>query len=330
MKDFFIPDNIEFGRFETDFYYYKNKEIGDFILSENAFLEIQNNFRIYGKNFFTGCASATAKNRRDGITTLWLTDRSETVPSKLKEYKCHYFQDYLNYSIQHSVKITSLIDSLALKATRQPFEKNKLTIADIRIAEIVDDAELVTWLSEMLSCGYITEDSDEFIYTIRLRDMTVTPFTHYFRLTPKSWAAIESRKRGLNSNKAFIAMSFKIEQRKEIQSAIESACSKSSIIAATVDQEHYTGKITDKIIAMINESVIVVADFTSNNNGVYFEAGYAEGLNKIVIYTIKKSDLDHLHFDTKQTNYIAWETPTELEAMLGDRVKVLIEKKNRL
>lgn len=326
MKKFFIHDKIESTRTESDFFQMKDKDIGEFILSEDAYLEMQNNFRNYNNNFFMGCASITAKNNREDVKTLWLVNRNEKIPPYFRNLKTHYFEDYSNYVINHSQKSNALIEALALKAIRQPFEKNKFIVNDIRISEIVDDAELNTWLKYLINNGLIHEDNNEFINTINNQNMTANPFNHYFRLTPKAWSEIESRKKIINPKRAFIAMAFNLPNRDEVQKAIEVACLKSDIIAKTVDAEHYSGKITDKIISMINESLIVIADFTSNNNGVYFEAGYAEGLNRIIVYTIKKEDLNNLHFDTKQTNYIIWDTPKDLEEKLTDRIKVLIKK----
>ncbi|MDD9797634.1 MAG: hypothetical protein OXT03_00745, partial [Alphaproteobacteria bacterium] len=40
---------------------------------------------------------------------------------------------------------------------------------------------------------------------------------------------------------------------------------------------------------------------------VYYEAGFAHGLNKQVIFTVREDCADHVHFDTRQFNHIIWE-----------------------
>lgn len=50
----------------------------------------------------------------------------------------------------------------------------------------------------------------------------------------------------------------------------------------------------------------MLADFTGHRGGVYFEAGFAKGLNLEVIWTCKEDDLVNLHFDIRQYNCIVW------------------------
>lgn len=72
---------------------------------------------------------------------------------------------------------------------------------------------------------------------------------------------------------------------------------------------------------MIRVAPFVVADFTGNRGGVYFEAGFARGLNIPVIHTCRKSRFDAAHFDIQQINTIVWEQPEELDEMLLHRIR---------
>ncbi|MGN6422763.1 MAG: hypothetical protein ACTHLA_05580 [Asticcacaulis sp.] len=70
--------------------------------------------------------------------------------------------------------------------------------------------------------------------------------------------------------------------------------------------------IIDNIMRQkIRESAFVVADLSHGNKGAYWEAGYAEGLGKPVIYICERSVFDHPtdgpHFDTKHCNTVIWE-----------------------
>jgi nucleoside 2-deoxyribosyltransferase len=60
----------------------------------------------------------------------------------------------------------------------------------------------------------------------------------------------------------------------------------------------------------IQASDFVVADLSHDNLGAYWEAGYAEGLGKPVIYTCEKSkfELAKTHFDTNHHLTILWNT----------------------
>ena len=57
----------------------------------------------------------------------------------------------------------------------------------------------------------------------------------------------------------------------------------------------------------------MLADLTHNNNGAYWEAGYAEGLGKPVVYLCEKEkfekskeDCGGTHFDTNHCTTIPW------------------------
>lgn len=50
-----------------------------------------------------------------------------------------------------------------------------------------------------------------------------------------------------------------------------------------IDQDAFTGDIVDRIKTRIRGSELVIADITGNNPNVFFEVGYAEGLDKRVI-----------------------------------------------
>jgi len=54
---------------------------------------------------------------------------------------------------------------------------------------------------------------------------------------------------------------------------------------------HHNEKICDKIVSEIRKSRLLVADFTDNRGGVYFEAGFAMGLSIPVIWMCRASDV---------------------------------------
>jgi hypothetical protein len=78
-----------------------------------------------------------------------------------------------------------------------------------------------------------------------------------------------------------------------------------------VDQKHHhLNKVDDEIIAEIRRSRFLVADFTCEpdkvRGGVYFETGFAMGLNIPIIWTCKDTSMKDLHFDTRQFPHIVW------------------------
>jgi hypothetical protein len=91
-----------------------------------------------------------------------------------------------------------------------------------------------------------------------------------------------------------------------------------------VDQKEHNNQITDEIIAEIRDAEFVIADFTKNRGGVYYEAGFARGLGRPVIHCCRESDFDDRHFDTKLINHIKWSDPTDLRQKLAKRIKATI------
>src|SRR5271165_6192652 len=81
-----------------------------------------------------------------------------------------------------------------------------------------------------------------------------------------------------------------------------------------IDRKEHDGKIDDQIIAEIRRSAFVVADFSGHRGGVYYEAGFAHGIGRRVIFTCKQAEIDKLHFDIRQYNTILWTTPNEIVA----------------
>jgi nucleoside 2-deoxyribosyltransferase len=95
-----------------------------------------------------------------------------------------------------------------------------------------------------------------------------------------------------------------------------------------IDNKEHVNKIDDEIIAEMRRSRFIVADFTCEpekvRGGVYFEAGFAMGLNVPVIWTCSESSRADLHFDTRQYNHIMWKDPADLHDKLLARIGALL------
>ena len=92
-----------------------------------------------------------------------------------------------------------------------------------------------------------------------------------------------------------------------------------------VDQREHNEKIDDEIIAQIRRSRFVLADFTGHRGGVYFEAGFAKGLNLDVIWTCREDEMDKLHFDIRQYNCIPWnpDNLSDLKKRITNRIEAV-------
>jgi nucleoside 2-deoxyribosyltransferase len=77
------------------------------------------------------------------------------------------------------------------------------------------------------------------------------------------------------------------------------------------DESQRAGLIDDLMRVQIRQSRFVIADLTDHSNGAYWEAGYAEGLGKPVIYTCRKDVFEDptggAHFDTNHHLTVVWD-----------------------
>ena len=137
-----------------------------------------------------------------------------------------------------------------------------------------------------------------------------------------------------HSNNVFVAMGFKPDLLKAFEEAIKLACTECGYDAMLIIDKEHNDDITDKIIAEIKTSKFVITDFTYNNQGAYFEAGFAQGRGLPVIRTCKKEWFEekdengylknHLHFDINHYNFILWENHEDLKEKLINRIRATI------
>ena len=129
---------------------------------------------------------------------------------------------------------------------------------------------------------------------------------------------------GAASTQAFVAMWFDPSMQDAYEKGLEAGILKAGYDPVRIDGVEHVGKIDDRIIAEIRRSKFLVADFTEQRGGVYFEAGFALGLDLPVIWTCRKDDIENLHFDVRQYNCIDWTEPSELAERLTNRIGEVI------
>ena len=122
------------------------------------------------------------------------------------------------------------------------------------------------------------------------------------------------------SSQAFVAMWFAPEMTQVFEHGFEPAIRGAGYEAIRIDRMEHDGKIDDRIIAEIRRSSFVVADFTGHRGGVYYEAGFAHGLGRRVIFTCREDHLKELHFDIRQYNTLIWTEPATLVKPLQNRI----------
>src|SRR5512144_3286136 len=94
---------------------------------------------------------------------------------------------------------------------------------------------------------------------------------------------------------------------------------KLSVAPLRVDRVKHNEDIDNKIFELLDSADFVIADLTYARPSVYYEAGYAAGKSKPVVYIAKhdhfKARGDDLygnfrvHFDLQMKNIISWTVP---------------------
>jgi len=144
-------------------------------------------------------------------------------------------------------------------------------------------------------------------------------------ITAKGWQSLEEASApSLSSRKAFVAMSFADEMRSVCDEGLKPSISSAGYDPVVMREVQHVQLIPDRMLAEIRSSRFMVADFTGQRHGVYFEAGFALGLGLPVIWTCRQSAINDLHFDIKQYNHIDWRNTEDLRARLTTRILALI------
>ena len=147
---------------------------------------------------------------------------------------------------------------------------------------------------------------------------------HSYQVTVAGHQKIEELETIVNGSQASVAMWFDDSLKEAYEHGIAPAVERAGYRPLRIDRKDHINKIDDEIIAEIRRSRFLVADFTQGDigarGGVYYEAGFAKGLNLPVIFTCQEASVDSLHFDTNHYNHLVWTTPEELRDKLKNRI----------
>ncbi len=145
-------------------------------------------------------------------------------------------------------------------------------------------------------------------------------------LTFEGWNKVEELNRdNISGNIAFMAMQYGDKKHNEIyKTYFKNAVAQTGFDLRRLDENLKAGLIDNQLRIEIRKARLVLADLTNDNNGAYWEAGYAEGLGKPVIYLCEHSHFEKFktHFDTNHHTTIIWDVNKLDEAL--DNLKATI------
>lgn len=180
-------------------------------------------------------------------------------------------------------------------------------------------------------------DAPAFLGLLKQDDLLIEDPNRRLRLTPKGADRLDATGLGgADTRQAFVAMWFDDSMNEAYLQGIAPAIRDAGYEPLRIDQKEHANKVDDEIIAEIRRSRFIVADFTSAvaqidgrqvaiaRGGVYYEAGFAQGLNIPVIWTVNAACIDFVHFDTRQYSHIVWNEPSDLRTKLYNRIAALL------
>ena len=288
--------------------------------------------RAGGKYFITRTAaeSINCDERTKARLTTWLIDqrrlREETSKIDSRTFK----EMEKRQSLSVTERADRLLKYIEREASSYPGEKFEFSTTDINPTFM----EMLAWSESKINRQEVSKAREEikfFIDYLSERDW-ITPgrrnnssMRASYKLTVKGYAHLDELGHKVTiSSKAFVAMWFDESMEDVWEKGIKLAIEESGYEPIRIDQKEHSNKIDDEIIAEIRRSRFIVADFTQGDDGarggVYYEAGFAHGLNIPVIFTCREDVFEKIHFDTRQYNHIVWETPEKLRQRLTARI----------
>lgn len=279
-----------------DTYHVKCAYCGEYEISRTLSILIVNSFEEYGSRHL--CSSIVRNRTNSGLKTKIHT-------ANIKELQESSFTpENPNESIDHLINIIG-------RYTKRPGREYRIDLGiDYPLFYASDYNEAKFYFDSAINLGFVEPPRES---------------GGGYHLTLSGWMYFQEIISGSeNNNKAFVAMWFDPKTDDAWQNGFLPALQACNYQAIRIDKEEHNEKICDRIVAEIRKCGLLVADFTGHRGGVYFEAGFAMGLGKSVIWTCHEGDMNCLHFDTRQYNHIEWSDHKDLKKKLINRINATI------
>jgi hypothetical protein len=198
-----------------------------------------------------------------------------------------------------------------------PAEQVRLAPQDCWLVYAHDTASLAYVAEQLCELGFLKHKG---------ADPASSYGTQLYTIQAPGWEKIGALRIAARAQRrqAFVAMWFTSETEAYFLEGIRPAVESDGTACVRIDRKEHNNKICDEIVLEIRRSKFVVADFTGNRGGVYFEAGLAYGLGLPVIWTVREDYLTQVHFDTRQYNHIIYSSKSELRERLTHRIQATI------
>ena len=225
--------------------------------------------------------------------TTWLIDQ-RSLGNGVPEITLDVVNDCRNKSLSNEERAIRLLRYLAGRSRRVGDSVRWSADGAFAWSESTEHSELRFLVETLIGNGWLTHRGSEHV-----------------EVTADGYAHVAEQKNRSGSAQAFVAMWFGKSMNDIYETGFKSAIQAAGYRALRIDRKPDLNKIDDDIINEICGSKFVIADFTHGRDGargsVYYEAGFAHGLGKPVIFTCRADMIGKLHFDIRQYWHIKWE-----------------------
>ena len=201
---------------------------------------------------------------------------------------------------------------LAIEIVRYIGERVSELGQPIRRLHTAEICEAIEVNSEMLVSQVFEELASASIVQFEERSRTFDSTVYIsVNLTLQGWQEFQSELRGeIAGDYGFLAMQYDESELEDLVSSVLNPIVEETTGYRLIEMRDVpeAGIIDNIMRVRIRDSRFVIADLTHGNNGAYWEAGYAEGLGKPVIYICEqgKFDSNGTHFDTNHCTTVPW------------------------
>ncbi len=184
---------------------------------------------------------------------------------------------------------------------------------DRYIVPTLDDNEAILILDTLSENGYIKQDANT--------------TTRSFRLTEQGFQRVENIRQSAKTGPIIFVASCITPELDLARSTIAGTLKDLGYEPYFVDLDPHQDIIDVRIYDNIRRSRFMVADLTYNRQSVYYEVGFAHGLDIAVVLTCRKDsfanaddDFKRVHFDLEHRNILVWKSEGELKEKLEKHI----------
>ena len=134
----------------------------------------------------------------------------------------------------------------------------------------------------------------------------------------------------MSKYKAFVIMPFGSDFNDVYKLGIKATAKECDVDAKRLDDDFFDTNMVAEIYKKINDADFIIADMTGRNPNVFYEVGYADAKNKLVLLLTK--NVKDIPFDFKQRLHIEYSDVSSLKEKLKNKIewaKNEIDKRNQ-